>query len=58
MPVKELQIQSLDQDDHLEDEMPIHSRILGGIAPWTEEPDGYSPWGHKQSDTTEELSMH
>ena len=22
-------------------------------VPWTEEPGGYSPWGHKESDTTE-----
>ena len=21
--------------------------------PWTEEPGGYSPWGHKELDTTE-----
>ena len=21
--------------------------------PWTEEPGGYSPWGHKESETTE-----
>ena len=26
--------------------------------PWTEEPGGYSPWGHKESDTTEQLSTH
>ena len=26
--------------------------------PWTEEPGGYSPWGHKESDTVERLSTH
>ena len=26
--------------------------------PWTEEPAGYSPWGHKESDTTERLTFH
>ena len=25
--------------------------------PWTQEPAGYSPWGHKDLDTTELLSM-
>ena len=25
--------------------------------PWREEPGGYSPWGHKQSDTTEQLNI-
>ena len=29
--------------------------FLPGEPPWTEEP-GYSPWGHKESDTTERLS--
>ena len=24
--------------------------------PWIEEPGGYSPWGHKESDATERLS--
>ena len=27
--------------------------------PWTEEPGGlHRPWGHKESNTTERLSMH
>ena len=25
--------------------------------PWTEEPAGYSPWGRKESDMTEQLSL-
>ena len=29
-----------------------HSSILAWEIPWTEEPGGYIPWGHKQSDTT------
>ena len=28
------------------------------VIPWTEEPGGYSSWGHKESETTERLSMH
>ena len=30
--------------------------FLPGEAPWLEEPAGYSPWGHIESDTTEQLS--
>ena len=25
--------------------------------PWTEDPAGYSPWGNKESDMTEQLSL-
>ena len=36
-----------------------HSCIPAWRIPWTEEPDGYSPWGHKGLDTTEHaLSTH
>ena len=31
---------------------PLHS-ILAWRIPWTEEPMGYSPWGLKESDSTE-----
>ena len=30
-----------------------HSSILAWRIPWTEEPGGYSPWGHKESAMTE-----
>ena len=33
--------------------MATHSSILAWEIPWTEEPGGYSPWGHKESDMTE-----
>ena len=36
--------------------MTIHSSILGWEIPWTEEPGGYSPWGGKESDMTEQLN--
>ena len=36
--------------------MATHSSILAWEIPWTEEPDGYSPWSHKESDTTEQLT--
>ena len=35
-----------------------HSCILAWKIPWTEELLGYSSWGHKESDTTEQLSTH
>ena len=30
--------------------------FLPGESPWTEEPGGYRPWGHKESDITKWLS--
>ena len=45
-------------EDTLEKEMATHSSILAWRIPWTEEPDVlHSPWGHKESDTTEQLSL-
>ena len=52
--VQETQVQSLGWEDLLEKEMAMHSSILAWKTPWTEEPDGlYSPWHHKELDTTE-----
>ena len=42
----------------LEKEMATHSSILAWEIPWTEEAGRYSPWGHKDSDTTESLNTH
>ena len=53
--MQELQVQSLGQEDPLEEEMATHSSILAWRIPWTEEPGG-SPWDYKESDTTERLS--
>ena len=36
--------------------MATHSSILAWEIPRTEEPGGYSPWGCRESDTTELLS--
>ena len=49
-------VRSLGQEDPLEKEMAIYSSILAWEIPWTEKPGGYSPWGRKESDTTEQLS--
>ena len=43
-------------DDTTLMEMATHSSILAWKIPWTEEPVGYSPWGCKESDTTEQLT--
>ena len=50
---QETQIQSLGQEDRLEEGVATHSSILAWRIPWTEEPGGCSPWGHKELDTTE-----
>ena len=37
---QETPVQSLGQEDSLEEEMATHSRILAWEIPWTEEPGG------------------
>ena len=46
------QVQSLDQEDSLEEDVAAHSSILAWRIPWTEEPG--RPWsiGSQDSDTT------
>ena len=46
-------VQSLGWEDPLEKRMATYSSILAWRIPWTEKPVGYSPWGLKESDTTE-----
>ena len=38
--------------------MATRSSILAGKTPWTEEPGGYSAWGHKEPDTNERLNSN
>ena len=48
-----MQIRSLGQEDPLEEEMATHSSIFAWEISQTEEPGGlYSPWGHKELDTS------
>ena len=50
--MQETPVQFLGQEDPLEKEKATHSSIL------PREFHGlYSPWGHKESDTTERLSL-
>ena len=47
-------VQSLDQEDPLEEGTTIHSSNLARRILWTEEPSGlYSPKAHKELDTIE-----
>ena len=46
--MQEIRVPFLGQEDPLDEEMATHSRILAWEIPWTEEPGGYSPWGHKK----------
>ena len=49
-------MQSLDWEDPLEKGMATYSSIFAWKIPWIEEPAGYSPWGHKVSDMTKQLT--
>ena len=46
--MKEIQVQSLGEEDPLEKGMTTHSRILAWIIPWTEEPDGLQSMGSQR----------
>ena len=51
---RESSVQSLVWEDPLEKGMATQSSILAWRIPWTEESlVSYSPWGHKELDTTE-----
>ena len=50
-------VQSLGWEDPLEMGMATLSSILAWRIPWTEEPGGLQSTGHKESDTTERLTL-
>ena len=45
-------VQSLGQEDPLEEDTATHSSFLAWRIPWTEKPDDYSPEGRKESEMT------
>ena len=45
-------VQSLGQEDPLEEELAIHSSILAWEIPWTEEPGRLQSMGSQKSDLT------
>ena len=55
--MRETWVRSLGWKDPLEKKMATHSSILAWEIPRTEGLVGYSPWGHKESDMTEQLSL-
>ena len=48
--VLETQVRSLGQEDPLEKEIATHSSVIAWKIPWTEEPGGRQPIGHKELD--------
>ena len=51
------QIQSLGQKDPLEKRMVTHSSILAWRIHGQRNLAGYSPWGHKESDMTKQITL-
>ena len=47
--MQEMWVQSVGQEDPVEEEMATHSSILSWKIPRTEEPGGYNPWGRKRT---------
>ena len=45
---QEMQVQSLGQEDPLEEGMATHSSILAWRIPWTEEPGGLQSMGQQR----------
>ena len=54
----ETRVQSLGWEDPLEKEMATHSSTLAWKVSWMGNLVGYSPWGRKESDTTERLHYY
>ena len=46
-----------DREDPLEKGMAVHSSILAGESHGQRSLEGYSSWGHKESNTTERLTL-
>ncbi|CAI9158163.1 unnamed protein product [Rangifer tarandus platyrhynchus] len=55
--MRETQVQSLGREDPLEKEMATHSSTLGWKISWMEELVGYSPWGRKELDMTDDFTF-
>ena len=55
--IRETWVQSLGQEDPLDKGMATHSSVLAWRTPWQRILVGYSPWGCKELDTTERLTL-
>ena len=51
-------VRSLGQEDPLKEGTATHSSLSAWRTPWTDSLVGYSPWGQKESDTTEVTEHH
>ena len=51
-------VQSLGQEDPLEEGMAIHSSILAWRIPWTEEPGGLQSIGSHRTEVTQHACTH
>ena len=56
--MQETRVQFLGREDPLEKGMATHSSILAWRIPGQSSLAGHSPWGCKESDTTERLNHH
>ena len=56
--MQETWVQTLGQKDPLEKEMAPIPVFLAWRIPWTEGLMGYSPWGHKELDMSERVSLN
>ena len=55
--MQETQLQSLGQEDPLENEMTTHPVFLPGKSHGQRSLVGYSPWDRKESDVTTQLTL-
>ena len=56
--MQETRVQSLGGEDPLEKGVATHSSIIAWRIPQTDcSLVGYSPWGHKESDMTKQLTL-
>ena len=56
--MQETRVRSLGQEDPLEEDTTTHSSILSWRILWTEEAGRLQSMGHKESDTTEPLTLN
>ena len=52
LAMQETQVQSLGWEAPLEKGMATHSSVLTWRMPWTVDPDGYGPYGPRESGIT------
>ena len=55
--MQEAWVRFLGQEDPQEKGVATHSSTLAWRIPWTEKPSGLQPWGRKESDTIEGLTL-